>query len=694
MARVSSTVDILVNQRLQGSGVKDSADGLKKIADEGRFANTTIGDMKKRLKELNKELDGLSRNDDGFAGVTREIRDINKELKRATRLADDLDDEFDKVGNSVGLLDIAMGNLLAGGISSIVGVVQNAGAALIDFGRDAIQLGSDAKETTSLLQTSLGPAFQQYIDDVQAIADATGQSAIAFQQANAPIIAMTKAQGFAADEAARLSTFLGQAALDLNSFYNSSTGFEDIQSLLAGSAETVQKYGLNLNATNLSQIAFAEGITDTIRPLTQQERTLAIVAGIQKQAADALGDAARTAEGFANTTRANLNVINDFKTAVGESLVDAVLPLNRELLELSRSTLPGLADELDGIIQDTGEMAVGLVEVTKQLKAAQKGFEQTVIGDVFGEAFRDTVNQLAPNLQTAFQTTQIGLQYLEDMGEEINLAEQNAQRFESRMAAIAEHTRTASEKADLLIPFEDTEPIDYVIDRLSTLQDIQTNINEATFDGTQFSEIDFSGLDAAFGTATTSVSTLETAFENAVAAADTLIRKSTEFSASDFFATEADDTGFLSEVAEQAANAGVSIPVVLQLLQEDGTPIEDLQAIGRELLEDAAAESLAVDFAAGVIGEDELISKAQNIATEFENLEDPLSIITQGATEVATALNDLNSDFQSRVTLTIDGLDELREASTLISLLSNRDIAELPESANFGSPTSAAARRR
>ena len=274
---------------------------------------------------------------------------------------EDVNEGAQKAGKGLDFFDVALGNLIAGGLTTAVDLAGQAAQALIDFGRESVGLASDYRETASLLENSLGGAYGSLLSNLEDIEEATGRSDQLLQQNISSIIAMTKAQGFANDAAADFGSTIAGIGLDLESFFNSETAFEDIQGALAGSSETLQKYGIDVREATLQNIAFREGLIANRDEYTQQIRTQALLVAIQEQAADAIGDAARTSEGWANSQRALNEQFAEFQISVGETLIDVLKPYQETAAELGTQTLPELTRAINGALRSL-ESASGVLD--------------------------------------------------------------------------------------------------------------------------------------------------------------------------------------------------------------------------------------------------------------------------------------------------------------------------------------------
>ena len=97
----------------------------------------------------------------------------NNAATRAEQSIRDIGDAADKAerqssGFFQGLIQGA-GQQAFGLITDKIG---DATRAVIEFGQESIAVAGTVGETTSLLQTSLGPAYEDFVDDVDAVSDA------------------------------------------------------------------------------------------------------------------------------------------------------------------------------------------------------------------------------------------------------------------------------------------------------------------------------------------------------------------------------------------------------------------------------------------------------------------------------------------------------------------------------------------
>jgi hypothetical protein len=176
---------------------------------------------------------------EGFDKVSKDMKDLSKS-------GDDVEAGTKKAGKGLDAMGVALGNLAAGALQAV-------GEKLVDFVKGSIDVASSAQETASLLENSLGPAAEGFSQTIAEMADRTNRSSIELEKGSSTIVAMTRSMGFGQEAAADFSAQMAQIAVDLGSFFNQSTEkvFEDLQSALAGSSETMLKYGIDVKETQL-----------------------------------------------------------------------------------------------------------------------------------------------------------------------------------------------------------------------------------------------------------------------------------------------------------------------------------------------------------------------------------------------------------------------------------------------------------
>lgn len=168
--------------------------------------------------------------------------------------------------------------------------------------------------------------------------------------------------GDTAEGAAEFSKAVVGITNDLASFANVpvAEAIAAVNSGLNGEFEALRRLGIGLNVAILNQMEYAKSIGKTWDEMDNLERQEAILSGIVTQSGNALhqnitmweeydytlGDAARTADSFANQMQGFTQTLTDFKAEIGDEL----LPIATKVLSSITNLMRGFND-LDDSMQ-------------------------------------------------------------------------------------------------------------------------------------------------------------------------------------------------------------------------------------------------------------------------------------------------------------------------------------------------------
>lgn len=224
--------------------------------------------------------------------------------------------------------------LLAKGIGAIVGggLILAAGRQMVQFGRDSVQMASDVEESMSMAAAVFRNELGEVDRELGIFADLVNRSkydligyAAAFQDTFVPL-------GFARDQAADLSVELAKLTTDLSSFKNiaESDVASRLSSALVGNHEAVRAFGVVLNETVLKEQMLKNGTADLTGAALEQAKVMARLQIIMNGTSDAHGDAARTADSYANVSRDLEAAIKDLSVTVGTELLPGLAAVKKE----------------------------------------------------------------------------------------------------------------------------------------------------------------------------------------------------------------------------------------------------------------------------------------------------------------------------------------------------------------------------
>lgn len=174
---------------------------------------------------------------------------------------------------------------------------------------------------------------------------------------------MTSAMGFANETSALLAENLTKMQEDVSSLYN--LDFDKVgskfQSALAGQTRAVRDLGVDITIASLQQELYNRGIDRNVNQLNRASKTALIYLTMERQLANAHGDAARTINQTANQTR-----------ILGEQFAMAARQIGGLFLPILQALLPYLNGIMMAINQILGSL-LSLIGIDVKSMATQNG---------------------------------------------------------------------------------------------------------------------------------------------------------------------------------------------------------------------------------------------------------------------------------------------------------------------------------
>lgn len=200
---------------------------------------------------------------------------------------------------------------------------------LIDFGKKAIELGSDLQEVENVVDTVFTTMSDKVDEFAKGAAEAAGLSETMAKRYVGTFGAMAKAFGFAESEAFTMSTALTQLAGDVASFYNitQDEAYTKLKSVFTGETESLKDLGVVMTQSALDAYAMAEGLGKTTREMTEQEKVALRYRFVLNQLSTASGDFARTSDSWANQMRILKLNIESIMATLGQALINFFTPV-------------------------------------------------------------------------------------------------------------------------------------------------------------------------------------------------------------------------------------------------------------------------------------------------------------------------------------------------------------------------------
>lgn len=243
--------------------------------------------------------------------TNQQVVNLNKDLNRSGTL-------FKGFGKSFGGMGMLTGAASLWGMSSAL--------------QGSIKSAMDMVETINLFNVSLGETSDEAYIAVKRMSDLTGLDLTNLQNAVGTYALLAQSMGMSSEQAEKLSINTTKMAVDFSSLTNIPIQqvMADLKSGLVGQSETVYKYGIDVTEAGIKAEAMRQGITKSVRSMSQGEkmalRAATMVGVLNKKLSDGgtiSGDFARTIEQPANQAR----ILTERLTTLGRSIGSIFIPM-------------------------------------------------------------------------------------------------------------------------------------------------------------------------------------------------------------------------------------------------------------------------------------------------------------------------------------------------------------------------------
>jgi hypothetical protein len=289
-------------------------------------------------------------------------------------------------------------NKVSGNISNLSRNFAIAGTAFagiaVGLGK-SVKVASDLGESVNALNVAFGNSAGAIIKFGKTASTTLGVSAVDFNNAAVRFSAFADrivgagndASGFIADISVRASDFASVFNIDV------AEALQVFQSGLAGEAEPLKRFGINLLDSEVKAYAMANGIGEVGRQLTETEKVQARYGLLMEATSKTQGDFANTSGGLANGMRILQAQITDTQAEIGLAL----LPVLEELLPVVSDLVAEFGDKL--------KVAVGNVDWASFITSIVETITYLVENI-------ETITKVATALfllNTAFNTTKVAV---------------------------------------------------------------------------------------------------------------------------------------------------------------------------------------------------------------------------------------------------------------------------------------------
>lgn len=208
--------------------------------------------------------------------------------------------------------------------------------AIINFSKEAIELGSDLAEVQNVVDVTFGSMSSKVNQFAKDAMKSYGLSEKVAKQYMGTFGAMSKAFGYSTDAAYEQAAALTALTGDVASFYNLSTdeAYTKLKSVYTGETESLKDLGIVMTQTALDEFALQKGMGKTTKSMSEQEKVALRLAFVTERLSGASGDFQRTSDGWANQTRVLSLQFESLKAILGQGFINILTPLIKNLNEV------------------------------------------------------------------------------------------------------------------------------------------------------------------------------------------------------------------------------------------------------------------------------------------------------------------------------------------------------------------------
>lgn len=249
--------------------------------------------------------------------------------------------------------------------------------AIVNFGKECIDLGSDLTEVQNVVDVTFGSLNTEVNRFAENAITQFGLGQTVTKKYVGTFGAMAKAFNFSNKEALAMSETLTGLTGDVASFYNLSSdeAYTKLKSVFTGETETLKDLGVVMTQNALDQYALANGYGKTTSKMSEQEKVALRYKFVLDKLNIANGDFARTSDSWANQTRVLSLRFNELKATLGQGFINIFTPI------------------VKGI-----NMVLSKLQV---LANAFKSFTEMIFGNAGGDDSTSTVSNLASDASKA-----------------------------------------------------------------------------------------------------------------------------------------------------------------------------------------------------------------------------------------------------------------------------------------------------
>lgn len=333
---VSSRIDTILSntQLVTSEKVKKINAEFKKIGLTGIGENVqkNVVDkveqgMNKAVTTTNKTTQSTNKAAQASKKLDKETKDLNKDLKQVgttgNKSMQQISSGANKSAKSVSGLKASLGKIagiLAAGFSI---------RAIVNIGKEAVNLASDLTEVQNVVDTAFGSMSQKMEDFADTAIDTYGISKLTAKNIGSTYTAMARGMGQSLDEATDKALEMTGRVADIASFYNLTIDRANTigRAVYSGETEPLKQIGVIMTEDQLAAFALANGYATLYKNMNAAQKLEVRQAYFLSQTSLAAGDFVKTQDSWANQTKILSERWKEFLSVLGTGLIQILAPV-------------------------------------------------------------------------------------------------------------------------------------------------------------------------------------------------------------------------------------------------------------------------------------------------------------------------------------------------------------------------------
>ena len=313
---------------------------------------------------------------------------IDVDINDAVNSLNRVDRQVESSGSSMSGVFGKLGKAIAGAFAV---------SKIVDFGTKCLSAASEVEEMENKFNVVFKNTSKTMDEWADSYADAIGRSKTEIKTAISNQSDLMIGMGMTEEVAGDLSKKYTELAYDLASFnnVNDATALEAMTKAMFGETEMAKQLGLNLNATTMQNSEYVKSLGKSWDSLTQAEKAEAYYQEALKQSVNAIGDAERSSDSYANQIRRTQSKITEFTETVGAYM-----------LPMATNVVTCFGNMVDGAIDFVNNVAEGFGKAREEFDATGEYVDalDVFIQEVFGVNMPSTFFYMVESIIAFFQT--------------------------------------------------------------------------------------------------------------------------------------------------------------------------------------------------------------------------------------------------------------------------------------------------